>query len=95
MTDPLEILFSAYLGEDWREDYETWERAVDAFSAENPARLAAAIEACRAVLDASSDDAEVENALGSVGCGYRAPFFGTTYGEWLRAVIERLRGHAG
>lgn len=94
-AEPLELLFGGYFGPDWRDRYETWERAVDVFAGENETHLGATIEACDALLSGSAgDDTEVERALDEAGSTYRAPSYGQSYHEWLEEVADRLGSHA-
>lgn len=85
-------LFGSYLGQDWLDDYGTWERAVDAFAAENEVDVDAVIRTAEAILQRSSDEAVVEAALEAAGCAFNATFFGKTYHAWLAEVVGRLRG---
>ena len=91
-AEPLGLLLGGYFGPDWRDRYETWERAVDVFAGENEIHLAATIDACEQALTSSNDDAEVQRALEAAGSTYQPPP-DETYGEWLGQVAERLRSH--
>jgi hypothetical protein len=94
--NPFAYLFGIYLGQDWPDEYGTWESAVDAFKRENPPLTAPAIAIVEDMLVASPDEIELQLALERVSCAYDPAGGAGGYRTWLQAVRDRLsaNGHA-
>jgi hypothetical protein len=88
----LSQLAGAYFHQDWSLDHESWEAAVDAFSADEPAsvREAARAEIVR-LIESGAPDAELEHVFTGLDLNISPESRGLTHRLWLRQVLERLR----
>lgn len=90
--DPFAYLFGVYLGEDWPEEYGSWETAGDALRKNDASSADRVRRRVEKLLMQGSDEATLEAELDRVGCSFDPQFHGSTYREWLTAVATRM-GH--
>jgi hypothetical protein len=88
-TRELRNLIGAYLHQDWREEYESWEEAVADFAREDVAWVAAA-SAQLSTLLRDNDELGLKIQLDTLGSYYDPTRAEGSYRAWLTAMHDRL-----
>jgi hypothetical protein len=88
-TPELSNLMGAYLHQDWRHEYGSWQAAVDDFSHEDTEWVAAAVDQLDALLRDSHEDA-LRDQMATLGNYYDPARIEGDYRTWLTAVRDRL-----
>jgi hypothetical protein len=88
----LELLFQAYLHQDWPDEYGSAWAAVDDFLANEPRAAQLPDEVTALLAEQPSDDGLREAFLDTLDSGYLPEADGFTVRDWLTALRERAQG---
>lgn len=87
----LEQFFSCYFHQDWTEEFDSPDDAIDAYLAsENAETKLNAGNELKKLLDAFSDNQSLQQVLDSLGCYYDSSADSLEVNEWLKSVFSKL-----
>jgi len=82
---------ACYLNQDWPDEYETAEEAVDAFVKDDPKDvIASAKKEIESLLESDLTERALERLIYSFGCYYNLSYDDRTPREWLQMIARRL-----
>lgn len=88
----IEDLLGGYFHEDWTDDYETWEAAVDQCVRDAPTEVSALLTSLRELL-ATYDEARLRQMCADISVPVDFAVLSGSYVSWFREVAARLERH--
>ena len=87
----LEQLFGAYLHQDWCDEFESPEEAVDAFRSGEPVEaVSAAKQELGELMAIELDENSLSDLIGNLGCYYQPSSDGMSVRDWLANIKASL-----
>ena len=87
----LEQLFSCYFHQDWTEEFNNSDDAINTYLASsNEETKLDAIDELRRLMDACGDNKSLQQALDLLGCYYDSLADNMQPNEWLKLVLGKL-----
>ena len=84
-------LFSCYFHQDWAEEFDSPDMAIEAFVGAEPlSSINTAEKELKQIIDSGYSDADVLNLLDKLGCYYDPTVDYTSALSWLKDIRDRL-----